>query len=111
MPKPQSLAGRIALVTGGAGGIGSATAERYLSEGACLMLADIDAAALAATGAILAKRHRKDVVRMVAMKVTDETAVAVACAGMAIESGGVDILVANAGIASSALVEDTSLAL
>ena len=44
MPKPKSLAGRIALVTGGAGGIGSATAERLLGEGACVVLADIDAA-------------------------------------------------------------------
>lgn len=111
MPKPKSLAGRIALVTGGAGGIGSATAERYLAEGACVMLADIDAAALADTGAALAKRHGKDVVRTVAMNVTDETAVAAAYAVMAVEFGGVDILVSNAGIASSAPVEDTSLAL
>ncbi len=43
MPKPKSLAGRIALVTGGAGGIGSATAARLLAEGACVVLADIDA--------------------------------------------------------------------
>ncbi|PQV55228.1 rhamnulose-1-phosphate aldolase/alcohol dehydrogenase [Defluviimonas denitrificans] len=111
MPKPKSLAGRVALVTGGAGGIGSATAERYLAEGACVMLADIDAAALADTGAALAKRHGKDVVRTVAMNVTDETAVAAAYAVMAVEFGGVDILVSNAGIASSAPVEDTSLAL
>ena len=111
MPKPKSLAGRIALVTGGAGGIGSATAERYLAEGACVMLADIDAAALAETGAALAKRHGKDVVRTVAMNVTDETAVAAAYARMAVEFGGVDILFSNAGIASSAPVEDTSLAL
>ena len=43
MPKPKSLAGRIAIVTGGAGGIGAATAERLLGEGACVVLADIDA--------------------------------------------------------------------
>ena len=48
MPKPKSLAGRIALVTGGAGGIGAATAERLLREGACVVLADIDAEALEA---------------------------------------------------------------
>ena len=50
MPKPKSLAGRIALVTGGAGGIGAATAERLLGEGACVVLADIDAGALARGG-------------------------------------------------------------
>lgn len=111
MPKPKSLAGRVALVTGGAGGIGSATAERYLAEGACVMLADIDEKALGETGEALAKRHGKDVVRMVAMNVTDENAVAAAFAGAAVEFGGLDILVSNAGIASSAPVEETSLAL
>lgn len=111
MPRPKSLAGRIALVTGGAGGIGSATAERYLTEGACVMLADIDEKALAETVETLAKRHGKDVVRAVAMNVTDENAVAAAYAGIAVEFGGIDILVSNAGIASSAPVEDTSLAL
>ena len=44
MPKPKSLAGRIALVTGGAGGIGKAIAARLMGEGACVVLADIDAA-------------------------------------------------------------------
>ena len=42
MPKPKSLAGRIAFITGGAGGIGRATAERLVGEGACVVLADID---------------------------------------------------------------------
>lgn len=111
MPKPKSLAGRVALVTGGAGGIGSATAERYLAEGACVMLADIDEKALGDTGAALAKRHGKDVVRTFAMNVTDENAVAAAFAEAAVEFGGLDILVSNAGIASSAPVEETSLAL
>jgi rhamnulose-1-phosphate aldolase/alcohol dehydrogenase len=111
MPKPKSLAGRIALVTGGAGGIGSATAERYLSEGACVMLADIDEKALAEAHADLASRHGKDVVRTAAMNVTDENAVAAAYAHAAVEFGGLDILVSNAGIASSAPVEETSLAL
>lgn len=109
MPKPKSLAGKIALVTGGAGGIGSATAERFLREGACVVLADIDAAALAAAADNLANRYSSDVVRSVTMDVTSEDAVAESFAGAALEFGGVDILVSNAGIASSAPIEETSL--
>ena len=109
MPKPKSLAGRIAIVTGGAGGIGSATAARLLSEGACVVLADIDETALAATIDNLAGRYGKDVVRSVKMNVTDEAGVISAYADMSVEFGGVDIVVSNAGIASSAPVEETSL--
>jgi rhamnulose-1-phosphate aldolase/alcohol dehydrogenase len=109
MPAPKSMAGRVALITGGAGGIGSATAERYLREGACVMLADIDDTALADTAANLSARYSNDVVRTVNMNVTDESAIVAAYADMCAEFGGVDILVSNAGIASSAPVEDTSL--
>ena len=109
MPAPKSMAGRVALVTGGAGGIGAATAERYLREGACVMLADIDDAALAATFEDLSGKYSTDVVRTMKMNVTSEDAVATAYADIAAEFGGVDILVSNAGIASSAPVEDTTL--
>lgn len=111
MPKPKSMAGRVALITGGAGGIGAATAARYLSEGACVMLADINSDALEEVRAGFAKQFGADVVRGVEMNVTDETAVADAYAYTAVEFGGVDILVSNAGIASSAPVEETTLAL
>ena len=47
MPKPKALAGRVALITGGAGGIGLATARRLMDEGACVVLCDIDRDALA----------------------------------------------------------------
>jgi NAD(P)-dependent dehydrogenase (short-subunit alcohol dehydrogenase family) len=104
MPKPKSLAGRIAYVTGAAGGIGRATVGRLLAEGACVVLADIDAGALAETGAALAARHSGDVVRTVAMDVTSEGAVARACRETAVEFGGLDILVSNAGTAHSAPV-------
>ncbi|WP_136684178.1 bifunctional rhamnulose-1-phosphate aldolase/short-chain dehydrogenase [Falsirhodobacter xinxiangensis] len=107
MPKPKSLAGRIAMITGGAGGIGMATAERYLSEGACVMLADIDGLDAAVQG--LSARFGADVVRGTRMDVTSEDAVAAAYEQMAVEFGGVDIVVSNAGIASSAAVEDTTL--
>lgn len=111
MPKPKNLAGRIAFVTGGAGGIGSATAERLLSEGACVVLADIDEAALATTKDNLITRYSADVVRSVLMNVTSEEAVMASYADMAVEFGGADIIVSNAGIASSAPVEETSLEL
>ena len=111
MPKPRALAGRVALVTGGAGGIGTATADRLAREGACVVLADIDADALERVRAELSARHSPDVVRAVLMDVTREDVVASAFAATAREFGGVDILVSNAGIASSAPVEDTSLAL
>ncbi len=109
MPAPKSMAGRVALVTGGAGGIGAATAERYLREGACVMLADIDDAALAETFEGLSAKYSTDVVRTVNMNVTSEVAVENAYADIAAEFGGVDILVSNAGIASSAPIEDTTL--
>ena len=111
MPKPKSLAGRVALVTGGAGGIGSATAARYLTEGACVMLADIDVENLSATTEQLVRSFGEDMVRSVTMDVTDEAAVADAMNEACVEFGGIDILVSNAGIASSASVEETTLEL
>jgi rhamnulose-1-phosphate aldolase/alcohol dehydrogenase len=111
MPAPKSLAGRVALITGGAGGIGSATAERYLKEGACVILADIDDASLSKTADNLIERYSADVVSHQSMDVTDEAAVQDAYKSASVEFGGVDILVSNAGIASSAPVEETSLAM
>ncbi|WP_312360784.1 bifunctional rhamnulose-1-phosphate aldolase/short-chain dehydrogenase [Ensifer sp.] len=111
MPKPKSLAGRIALVTGGAGGIGKATAHRLMQEGACVVIADIDETALAAAESELAGRHGKDFVRSVSMNVTSETAVEAGFGDTLLAFGGLDILVSNAGLASSATVEDTTLAL
>lgn len=109
MPKPKSMAGRIALVTGGAGGIGSATAQRYLQEGACVVLADIDAQALAETSENLMARFSKDVVCSVVTDVTNEASIIDAYNKACLNFGGVDCLVSNAGIASSAPIEETSL--
>ena len=111
MPKPKSLAGHIALVTGGAGGIGRATAVRLLGEGACVVLADIDEKALDDAHAELGKRFGSDMVRKVRMDVTEEDAVIAAFGESSVEFGGVDILVSNAGLASSAPIEETTLAL
>ncbi|RZS79662.1 rhamnulose-1-phosphate aldolase/alcohol dehydrogenase [Phyllobacterium myrsinacearum] len=111
MPKPKSLAGRVAFVTGGAGGIGRATAERLLGQGACVVLADIDAEALKAAHEDFAVRYSADAVRGVQLNVTDEAAVIASFAEASIEFGGIDILVSNAGIASSAPIEVTELAM
>jgi NAD(P)-dependent dehydrogenase (short-subunit alcohol dehydrogenase family) len=74
-----------------------------------VLLADIDAPALAETAAMLAARHSPDVVRGVEMDVTSEAAVAAALFEAAVAFGGLDILVSNAGIASAAPIDDTSL--
>ncbi|MGX5842196.1 bifunctional rhamnulose-1-phosphate aldolase/short-chain dehydrogenase [Mesorhizobium sp. ArgA1] len=111
MPKPKSLAGQIALVTGGAGGIGRATASRLLREGACVVLADIDETALASANEELAKAYGKDFVRPVVINVTSEEQVVSGFTETAVEFGGIDILVSNAGLASSAPIEETTLAL
>ncbi|MDQ0468235.1 bifunctional rhamnulose-1-phosphate aldolase/short-chain dehydrogenase [Labrys wisconsinensis] len=111
MPKPKSLAGRIALVTGGAGGIGRAIAARLMAEGACVVLADIDQGALDESVAEFGKAFGKDVVRGVRVDVTDEAAVIGSFAETARAFGGIDIVVNNAGISSAAPVEDTSLEL
>ena len=111
MPKPKSLAGRIALITGGAGGIGRASAARMMSEGACVVLADIDQNALEQTVADFAKAFGKDAVRGVPLDVTNEAQVEACFTAAALEYGGLDIAVSNAGIASASAVEDTTLAL
>lgn len=111
MPKPKPLAGRIALITGAAGGIGRATAERLLSEGACVMLLDRDAGVLFEVSTALEKVAGRDLLSTAVCDVTDEAQVAAAYQDCAREFGGLDIVVANAGIASSAAIEDTSVEL
>ena len=109
MPKPKSLAGRIALITGGAGGIGQATAVRLLQEGCCVVLTDIDAENLTATTTALKQKFGKDALVGVTMDVTQEQAVQQAFDAASLNFGGVDILVSNAGIASSAPLDETTL--
>ncbi len=111
MPLPKPLVGKIALITGGAGGIGAATAARLMQDGACVMLVDRDAYAIEEVRAGFAKQFGKDVIRASVCDVTDEAQVQAAFNACAREFGGLDILVANAGIASSAPIEETTVAL
>jgi rhamnulose-1-phosphate aldolase/alcohol dehydrogenase len=111
MPKPKALVGKIALITGAAGGIGSATARRLLDDGACVMLTDRDADALEHVREAAANHYGKDVVRATVCDVTDENQVQAAFDACAREFGGLDILVANAGLASAAPIEETTVEL
>jgi rhamnulose-1-phosphate aldolase/alcohol dehydrogenase len=111
MPKPKSLAGRVAYVTGGAGGIGGATVLKLLSEGACVVLADIDVGALNERLAAVTEKYGKDSAIGITLDVTHEAGVASSFTEAVLAFGGIDIVVSNAGIASAAPVEDTSLAL
>ncbi len=111
MPKPKPLAGKIAIVTGGAGGIGAATASRLLADGACVVLLDVAEEALGEAEGRLVDRFGADHVRTSICDVTREDQVTAAFDFAAREFGGLDILVANAGIASSAAIEETSVEL
>ncbi|CAA9558413.1 MAG: Predicted rhamnulose-1-phosphate aldolase / Predicted lactaldehyde dehydrogenase [uncultured Thermomicrobiales bacterium] len=104
-PPPKELAGRVAFVTGGAGGIGRAVGTALAAAGACVVAADLDG-----PGALDAVAAHGDAGLGVAMNVTDEAAVAAAYRATVLRYGGVDVVVSNAGLASSAPIEETSLA-
>lgn len=105
-PPPRELAGRVALVTGGAGGIGRAVAHSLDSKGACVTVCDLDAAGARDVAAELG-----DAGLGVAADVTDGAAVENAYREAVLAYGGVDIVVSNAGLASSAPVEETTEAM
>jgi rhamnulose-1-phosphate aldolase/alcohol dehydrogenase len=111
LPKPKTLAGRVALITGGAGGIGLATARRLMDDGACVVICDIDRDALTEAEGELERKYGSDVVASSWIDVTREDAVAAGFRDTAWKFGGIDICISNAGIASASPVEDTSLAL
>ena len=111
MPKARAMAGKVAFITGGAGGIGMASARRLMQDGACVVLCDIDREVLATSKTELAKAYGADTVATVWGDVTKEDAITAAFHEAAAAFGGLDICVCNAGIASAAPLEDTSLAL
>jgi rhamnulose-1-phosphate aldolase len=105
LPKPKSHAGRIALVTGAASGIGKAIATRLAAEGACVVIADLD---LAKARAAAAELGGTDVAIGVAANVTSEADIAAAIQEALLQFGGLDLIVNNAGLSiSKPLLETT----
>src|SRR3954453_5808664 len=111
MPKPKPLATRVALVTGAASGIGRAVAERLAAEGACVVVADLDAAKASQVAEEIGRRARKstDVAVGVAVDVSDEDAVAAAIQDAVLAFGGIDLVVNNAGLSISKPLLETSV--
>ena len=106
MPKPKPLATRIALITGAASGIGKAIATRLAAEGACVVIADLNADKASDAAAEIGN---SDVAIGIAADVTDETAVQAAIDATVLAFGGIDIVVNNAGLSlSKSLLETTA---
>ena len=105
-PAPKPLAARVALVTGAGSGIGRAIAKRLAAEGACVVVADLDAAG---AGAVAEEIGGADEAVAVTVDVSDEPRVATAVRQASLAFGGVDLVVNNAGLSiSKPLLETTS---
>ena len=106
MPKPKALVGQIALVTGGASGIGRAIVQRYFDEGACVAIADRD---LEGAKKLKEEFGNSERILAIGVDVTKEDEVCAAVEATSLAFGGLDILVNNAGLSlSKSLVETTS---
>lgn len=106
MPKPKSLSGKIALVTGSAGGIGKAISRKFAEEGAVVVLNDLDQDRLAAAGAQFLKEFGRDSYATVQLNVTEDAGIKNAFSQAALNFGGIDIVVNCAGLSISKPIEE-----
>lgn len=106
MPKPKSLSGRIALVTGSAGGIGKAIAKKFADEGACVVISDINQERLEATEIEFRTSYGGDTAAITQMDVTNVASIREGMAKACLAFGGVDIIINNAGISISKSIKE-----
>jgi len=106
MPKPKALTGRIALITGSAGGIGKAIAQKFANEGACIVVNDNDAARLSTARESFQSQYGNDVFTDVVLDVTKKEDIDKAYSAAALAFGGVDIIVNCAGLSISKPIEE-----
>ncbi|GAB3696993.1 bifunctional rhamnulose-1-phosphate aldolase/short-chain dehydrogenase [Spirosoma flavus] len=106
MPKPKPLSGKIALITGSAGGIGKAIAKKFLSEGAVVVINDNDADRLAGAKDEFQKQYGKDAYAADQLDVTNAETIAATFDTATLAFGGVDIVVNCAGLSISKPIEE-----
>lgn len=106
MPKPKALSGKIALITGSAGGIGKAIAKKFVEEGAVVVLNDMNAERLEGAGEEFRSKYGKDSCATAIMNVTNAADITAAFDTAALAFGGVDIIVNNAGLSISKTIAD-----
>ncbi|AYB43704.1 bifunctional aldolase/short-chain dehydrogenase [Paenibacillus lautus] len=108
-PAEAEFSRQIAFITGGAGGIGSAAARRLVAEGANVVLADLNLEGAQQVAEEINTKYGENRAFAVKMDVTDEEAVQRAYRETSVTYGGVDIIVNNAGLATSSPFDETSL--
>ncbi len=108
MPKEKPLSGKIALVTGSGGGIGKEIAEKYIQEGACVVVTDIDPVRLRLTKAEFSSKYGADSCLVTNLDVCDLSTIEDAFQSTCLTFGGLDIIVNNAGISISRSFEEHS---